>query len=111
MCFAAVGCFLDFLFDGGFKIGRPAPKQDPRQWFSLFIIASVSVCYIVTAHRGWSHALWVFGLTVHCAYFLMLLFALCSGRTGGFIVLPAFLIGPAVWIMYARHARRSKGAA
>jgi len=66
------------------------------------LLALPFVYCVVAAQRPWTRKLWLCGVVIHLVLLLFLPSTLVACRGGNIIPLPFLLVGPAIWILYAK---------
>jgi hypothetical protein len=91
-----------FFLQGGFGPGsKTSPPRFP-EFFGIALLALPFVYYVVAAQRPWTRKLWLVGVVIHLVLLLFLPSTLVACRGGNIIPLPFLLVGPAIWILYAK---------
>ena len=104
-----LSCVVWVLHDwkpGGAKGGLSLSQG----WFCAVCLEAVSAYYIAVATVDWSRSLSRLGVVLHAALFVALA-TLISFTDGGLVILPVILVGPVLWMLYAKRMGESKIAA
>jgi hypothetical protein len=109
-------CFIDWLFGGdfqaggGFNVGGPASASlCSFRYCAFFFSLTLCVYYLFVASRDWSPRLFSIGIGAHSVFFVALIISIAAGESATDAIF--LLIGPVLWVTYAKRIKRSNDAA